>query len=43
MMRAIVLAPQMGGADGISAIARQVVAALTCQVGGALDLSLIHI
>ena len=37
MMRAIVLAPQVGGADGISAIARQVVAALTCQVGGALD------
>lgn len=38
MTRAIVLAPQVGGTDGISAIARQVVAALGRQVGGSLDL-----
>ena len=37
MMRALVLAPQVAGTDGISAIARQVVAALGRQVGGALD------
>jgi glycosyltransferase involved in cell wall biosynthesis len=37
MMRAIVLAPQVGGADGISAIARQVIEALRHQVGNSLE------
>jgi phosphatidylinositol alpha-1,6-mannosyltransferase len=36
-MRAIVLTPQVGGADGVSAVSRQVVEALASRVGGGLD------
>ncbi|HEV8319445.1 MAG TPA: glycosyltransferase family 4 protein [Vicinamibacterales bacterium] len=38
MMRAIVLAPQVEGTDGISAIARQIAGALGRQVDSALDM-----